>query len=65
MMKRKLFISGVLGLGVLCMAYSTDHGIAINPTPGGKKLNKRLFFRNNSNSLEKLKMTPQIPRKKI
>lgn len=39
-MKRKLFISGILGLGVLCMAYSTDHGIAINPTPGGKKLHK-------------------------
>ncbi len=39
-MKRKLFISGILGLGVLCMAYSTDHGIAINPTPGGKKLKK-------------------------
>jgi membrane-bound lytic murein transglycosylase D len=39
-MKRKLFISGVLGLGVLCMAYSTDHGIAINPTPGVEKLNK-------------------------
>jgi len=39
-MKRKLFISGVLGLGVLCMAYSTDHGIAINPTHGVGKLNK-------------------------
>jgi membrane-bound lytic murein transglycosylase D len=39
-MKRKLFISGVLGLGWLCMAYSTDHGIAINPTSGAKKLNR-------------------------
>jgi membrane-bound lytic murein transglycosylase D len=39
MMKRKLFIlSGILGLGWLCMAYSTDHGIAINPS--GKKLNR-------------------------
>lgn len=38
-MKRKLFIlSGILGLGWLCMAYSTDQGIAINPS--GKKLNK-------------------------
>ncbi|MBO9199050.1 MULTISPECIES: lytic transglycosylase domain-containing protein [Niastella] len=39
-MKRKLFISGILGLGWLCMAYSTDHGIAINPASGGKKLNR-------------------------
>src|SRR6185295_5317023 len=39
-MKRKLFISGVLGLGVLCMAYSTNHGIALNPTHGVEKLNK-------------------------
>lgn len=38
-MKRKLFIlSGILGLGWLCMAYGTDQGIAINPS--GKKLNK-------------------------
>jgi membrane-bound lytic murein transglycosylase D len=40
MMKRKLFISGILGLGVLCMAYSTNQGIALNPNSGGKKLNK-------------------------
>ena len=38
-MKRKLFIlSGILGLGWLCMAYSTDQGMAINPS--SKKLNK-------------------------
>jgi membrane-bound lytic murein transglycosylase D len=39
-MKRKLFISGILGLGWLCMAYSNDKGIAITPVAGGKKLNK-------------------------
>lgn len=39
-MKRKLFISGILGLGWLCMAYSTDHGIAITPDSGSKKLNR-------------------------
>jgi membrane-bound lytic murein transglycosylase D len=39
-MKRKLFISGILGLGWLCMAYSTDHGIAITPVKGSKKLNR-------------------------
>jgi len=39
-MKRKLFISGILGLGVLCLAFSTDHGIALNPKPGGQKLHK-------------------------
>ena len=38
-MKRKLFIlSGILSLGWLCMAYSTDQGIAINPS--GNKLNR-------------------------
>lgn len=30
-MKRKLFIASTLGLGWLCMAYSNDHGIAVNP----------------------------------
>jgi membrane-bound lytic murein transglycosylase D len=39
-MKRKLFISGCLGLGWLCMAYSTDHGIAVTPPSGSKKLNQ-------------------------
>jgi len=39
-MKRKLFISGILGLGWLCMAYSNDNGIALTPVTGGKKLNK-------------------------
>ncbi|WP_207512279.1 lytic transglycosylase domain-containing protein [Longitalea luteola] len=39
-MKRKLFISGILGLGWLCMAYSTDHGIAKNPVKSEKKLNR-------------------------
>ena len=39
-MKRKLFISGALGLGWLCMAYSTDHGIAVTPVKGEKKLNR-------------------------
>jgi membrane-bound lytic murein transglycosylase D len=39
MMKRKLFIATSLGLGWLCMAYSTDHGIAINPNSKVKKLN--------------------------
>jgi membrane-bound lytic murein transglycosylase D len=38
MMKRKLFITSLLGLGWLCMAYSTDHGIAINPDSKEKKL---------------------------
>ena len=38
-MKRKLFISGILGLGWLCMAYSNDNGIARTPVNGGKKLN--------------------------
>ncbi|OQP47152.1 hypothetical protein A4H97_06490 [Niastella yeongjuensis] len=38
-MKRKLFISGILGLGWLCMAYSNDNGIAKTPANGGKKLN--------------------------
>jgi membrane-bound lytic murein transglycosylase D len=38
-MKRKLFISGILGLGWLCMAYSNDNGIARTPVTGGKKLN--------------------------
>src|ERR1044072_721192 len=40
MMKRKLVRSGILGLGVICMAYSTNHGIAQNTAPGGKKFNK-------------------------
>jgi membrane-bound lytic murein transglycosylase D len=39
MMKRKLFIASSLGLGWLCMAYSTDHGIAVNPDSRVKKLN--------------------------
>jgi membrane-bound lytic murein transglycosylase D len=39
-MKRKLFISGALGLGWLCMAYSTDHGIAITPVKGAQKMNR-------------------------
>src|ERR1044072_1918368 len=38
-MKRKLFIASSLGLGWLCMAYSTDHGIAVNPDSRVKKLN--------------------------
>lgn len=39
-MKRKLFISGILGLGWLCMAYSNENGIAMTPVNGGKKLNR-------------------------
>jgi membrane-bound lytic murein transglycosylase D len=39
-MKRKLFISGILGLGWLCMAYSTDHGIAKTPVKSEKKPNR-------------------------
>jgi membrane-bound lytic murein transglycosylase D len=39
-MKRKLFISGCLGLGWLCMAYSNDNGIALTPVNGGEKLNR-------------------------
>jgi membrane-bound lytic murein transglycosylase D len=42
-MKRKLFISGFLGLGWLCMAYSTDHGIAMKPTSGGNKLTRMVL----------------------
>jgi membrane-bound lytic murein transglycosylase D len=38
MMKRKLFFASIACLGWLCMAYSTDHGIAITPVPGHKKL---------------------------
>lgn len=39
MMKRKLFIASTLGLGWLCMAYSTNQGIAVHPSSAGKKLN--------------------------
>lgn len=39
-MKRKLFIASSLGLGWLCMAYSTEHGIAMNPGSKGKRLTK-------------------------
>ena len=61
-MKRKLFISGILGLGWLCMAYSNNNGIAITPFNGSEKLNK-IVFRSSSNSPQKLPMTPLIPRK--
>lgn len=33
-------MSGILGLGVLCMAYNTNPGRVGKTTPGGKKLNK-------------------------
>lgn len=37
-MKRKLFFASMVCLGWLCMAYSTDHGIAVTPVQGYKKL---------------------------
>lgn len=39
-MKRKLFITSLLGLGWLCMAYSTDQGVAMN-TPYTKAKKQR------------------------
>jgi Predicted soluble lytic transglycosylase fused to an ABC-type amino acid-binding protein len=37
-MKRKLFYASILCLGWLCMAYSTDQGIAVTPAPHHKKM---------------------------